>query len=573
MKKISAILLIVALTGGGCLLYGQKSNKGKRKNINTQEFFYCLHEASRLKMSGNTMEAVLNLTKAIEINPLSAAAHYELAGLYMHLGDLEKGLELAKKACKLNPQQEWYKILLAEIYKSNGNFKNAIKVFGELIAMFPENSEYYFQRADIFRYMKKYDKALKEYDAIEKKFGYSELISLDKEELWLLKGDENNALAEIEKLVKMFPNEPRYLGILAETYMNNQNYDEAYKYYSKMMETDSANGLLRLSLSEYYRLTKDFGRSFTEMKLAFASADVSLDTKVRMLSAMMTYVNASPELKEQVYSLIQILLEVHPDDARSHAFYADFLINDRQYEQARSELHIVLQTEKKQYLIWEQLLILDSQLNDYTALLKDSETSLEYFPGQPMVYYFKGLALYMMKRNEESLPVLTQGVEMVVNNKPLELQFYTVMAEAFNRAGQHASSDEYMGKALKLDPQNLMLLNNWAYYLSQRKEKLDKAEKMSLMTIEIESTNSTYLDTYAWILYQQNKLEKATEYIEKAIMWGGNTNAVIVEHYGDIMYKTGNTEKAQEQWEKAKTLGKGSALLEKKIIEKRLIEE
>jgi tetratricopeptide (TPR) repeat protein len=118
-----------------------------------------------------------------------------------------------------------------------------------------------------------------------------------------------------------------------------------------------------------------------------------------------------------------------------------------------------------------------------------------------------------------------------------------------------------------------MLLNNWAYYLSQRKEKLDKAEEMSLMTIEIESTNPTYLDTYAWILYQQNKLDKATEYIEKALMWGGNSNAVIVEHYGDILYKAGNTEKAQEQWEKAKTLGKGSVLLEKKIIEKRLIEE
>jgi tetratricopeptide (TPR) repeat protein len=540
--------------------------------VKTEEFRYHLHEASRAKMSGKTMEAVMHLSRAITLNPSSAASHYELAGLYMYLGDLKKATYLAERAVRLNPNQEWYKILLAELYKASGKIADAVKVTGELIKLSPGNPEYYYQRAEMFRYLKKYDAALKEFDNIENIFGFSEQVALSREELWLLKGDENKALAEIQKLVIFFPGETRYLGMLAETYMNRKNLVEAWKYYSKMLETDSTNGLLRLSLAEYYRLNREYDKSFGEMKRAFASQDVYIDTKVRMLVSMITYMNASSELKEQVYSLIQILLETHPDEPQPHAFYADFLINEREYEQARNELRIVLQSEKKQYMIWEQLLILNSQLNDFASLLDESEKALEYFPNQPMVYYFKGLALYSMKLDSAAVPVLNTGADMVINNDPLRLQFYNILAESCNRIKDYGCSDYNMERALQLDPQNLPLLNNYAYYLSVRKEKLDKAEKMSRITIEVENSNSTYLDTYAWVLYQQGNYKKALEYIEEAMKHGGKNNGVITEHYGDILFKTGQKDQAVSQWEKARELGNKSLVLERKINEKILTE-
>jgi len=42
-------------------------------------------------------------------------------------------------------------------------------------------------------------------------------------------------------------------------------------------------------------------------------------------------------------------------------------------------------------------------------------------------------------------------------------------------------------------------MNNYAYYLSEEKTDLKKAEKMSAKAVEKEPNNSTYLDTYAWI--------------------------------------------------------------------------
>ena len=69
---------------------------------------------------------------------------------------------------------------------------------------------------------------------------------------------------------------------------------------------------------------------------------------------------------------------------------------------------------------------------------------------------------------------------------------------------------------MKEDPDNVLVLNNYGYYLSEQEIELEKAKKMSYKTVEKEPNNATYLDTYAWILYKLNDFENAKIYIEKA---------------------------------------------------------
>jgi len=95
---------------------------------------------------------------------------------------------------------------------------------------------------------------------------------------------------------------------------------------------------------------------------------------------------------------------------------------------------------------------------------------------------------------------------------------------------------------------------------------------MSKKSNELEPKNASFEDTYAWILYGLKRYEEAKEWLEKAFENGGDKNDVILEHYGDVLYKLGEKEKAQEYWAKAKEAGTGSAFLEKKIKEKKLIE-
>jgi len=118
-----------------------------------------------------------------------------------------------------------------------------------------------------------------------------------------------------------------------------------------------------------------------------------------------------------------------------------------------------------------------------------------------------------------------------------------------------------------------MVLNNYAYYLSEDNRDLNKAEKMSKITITKEPLNPTYLDTYAWVLFKLKRFNESLVYIEKAVANDTTVSDVVLEHYGDILFHTGNKTQALELWIRAKQLGEGSGLLNEKIDKKDYFEK
>ncbi len=134
------------------------------------------------------------------------------------------------------------------------------------------------------------------------------------------------------------------------------------------------------------------------------------------------------------------------------------------------------------------------------------------------------------------------------------------------------AEEEAYEKALEINPDNSYTLNNYSYYLSLRGENLEKAERMSKRSIQLDPGNPSSEDTYAWILFKLKKYRDAQTWIEKAISHNKNGSAVQIEHYGDILYHVGQKEKALQQWQKAISFGKASGKLELKINAKKYIE-
>ena len=90
---------------------------------------------------------------------------------------------------------------------------------------------------------------------------------------------------------------------------------------------------------------------------------------------------------------------------------------------------------------------------------------------------------------------------------------YTSIGDAYNSLKDYKASDDAYDTALSMDPRNVTVLNNYAYYLSVRNTRLNDAEKMSRRSLELRPDESTFLDTYGWILYQQGKYESARKYL------------------------------------------------------------
>jgi len=145
--------------------------------------------------------------------------------------------------------------------------------------------------------------------------------------------------------------------------------------------------------------------------------------------------------------------------------------------------------------------------------------------------------------------------------------FYGQIGDIWYKLSNKEKAFANYEKALEQNPGNVYVMNNYAYYLSEEKLDLRKAERMSGKTVELEPKNSTYLDTYAWILYQQGNYSLAKFYIERAVdnLEKEHDPGVILEHYGDILQALNDRKKAVEIWQKALDAGITDEALKAKI--------
>lgn len=186
-------------------------------------------------------------------------------------------------------------------------------------------------------------------------------------------------------------------------------------------------------------------------------------------------------------------------------------------------------------------------------------------------YSQKSIAYFWMGENEESMAVIAKGLRQVKTDKDKAL-LYNLRGDYHHTIGDKQKMYADYDSTLIFDPENIAVLNNYAYYLSVENRDLKRALEMSSRTLEAEPLNATYLDTYAWILFKMKKYKEALGYMEKALRYLDRDNPEIYEHYGDVLYMCGEKEKALENWHKAVQFNGSSPILEQKIKKQEYIE-
>ncbi|GIV44582.1 MAG: hypothetical protein KatS3mg035_1705 [Bacteroidia bacterium] len=584
MKQIKSniyLFLLVFITG--IILYSCKAkenvvatSKNKHQNNLSEKerinFDYLFLNANKEKMLGNYDLAAGLYAQCIKINPKAAAPYYDLATIYTYQNKLSQAVEFARQAYIIDKDNIWYSLLYAELLAQTGQFQKSIEVFSDIVKRNPTRVDVIMELGNIQEQMQQYDNAIKTYNQAEQITGISEETSLSKQRVYLKQNKLNKAIEETKKLADAIPQEPRYRLMLAELYDNNKEPEKAYAIYTEALKTDPENPYILLSLADYHHKRKDYAKAFGFLRTAYSNPDMDIDNKIKILLSFYMSSDSNEELNKEVYSLFEILIAAHPTDGKAYSVYGDFLYRDQKFAEAREQFKKALEFSNDKFAIWNQVIILDSELQDWEAMEKNSEKALEIFPTQPSFYLYSGLAKIQLKKYKEAVEKLELGAALVVDNPQLSSQFYSNLGDAYHRMNNHKESDSSYEKALKFDPNNVYVLNNYSYYLSLRKEKLEEAARMSKRANEIDPASPSFQDTYAWILFQQGKYDEALIWITKAVENGGASNSVILEHKGDILFKTGNTSEAIEYWKMAQEMGEKSEKLQQKIQTKKYIE-
>jgi tetratricopeptide (TPR) repeat protein len=569
LTKISALTVLLLLVSASS--FAQKNKKGltEQERIKAEGLFI---DATRERLLGNPSNAAELFKECLKIDANNAAAMYELGTIYFNARKDNEAIALITNAIKIDPKNEWYRMLLADIYSQLGKNADAAKVLETLVNDYPKKPEFLYEWATELLKAGKYEEGIKVYNRIEESLGITEEISIQKHSIYLSMKQGEKAAEEIKKLIASFPDNSRYLGILADLYTSLGKKDEAFALYEKMEKMNPSDPLLHLSLANYHREKGDKEKSYQELKKAFENPDLDIDTKINILLSYYVLTEVNKELTSQALELTEILVAVHPKEGKAHAMHADFLFREGKMKEAQTAFRKTIELDNSKFLVWSSLLQVDYTLGDYDGLLKESNEALELFPTQAIVYLFNGIAHMQLKNYDDAISILNSGVAYAKKDKQLSGQFYSSLGDAYNFVKKHTESDAAYEKALEIDPANSTVLNNYAYYLSLRKENMDRAEAMSKKSNELEPNNASFEDTYGWIMYQQSKFTEAKEWIGKALKSSEKPSGVEYEHYGDVLWQLGEIDAAKEYWNKAKVAGGGSDLLNKKLSEGKLIE-
>ena len=154
---------------------------------------------------------------------------------------------------------------------------------------------------------------------------------------------------------------------------------------------------------------------------------------------------------------------------------------------------------------------------------------------------------------------------MVFDNAQLQAEFFQYLGDAYHAKQEHVKSDESYDKSLEYNPYNPYVLNNYSYYLSLRKEKLELAEKMAKEANNQVSDSPSFMDTYAYILFIKGEYTEAETLLKKAMSIDPIPNGTILEHYGDVLIALNDKDEALVFYKKAFELDQNNNSLSEKI--------
>jgi tetratricopeptide (TPR) repeat protein len=565
-------------------VFAQKKKKGPEDTaaglkLRESEFYFT--EGEKFYILEDYAKALIYYQRAIESNPDNGTIHYKVAEVLARSTkpeDVAKAALSIEKALKLDPNNKFFYLSAATIYNSLARFDKAAEAYELMIREVKNTEEYLYELAAVYQYANKQEQAIEVYDRAEKAFGVNEISSVQKIRLYLEAGKQKEAVAEGEKLLNAFPAEEKFVMAFAEVLSQKGLHAEAISYLEKYLTANPESPNAQMLLAGFYRDKGEELRARPLLVQLFGDPSVDLSSKLIMLGAYNAELNynkskglSDPVKEAFALSLLDSLRKSSPGEPAVHIVGGDLYLSTGRVREAQQEYQVAVDGGDVNFEVWENLLYLDIQLEQFDQAIRHSEDALVLFPNQAMVHYFSGFANLRKRNFEESIFAFEQAKKLAQNNTVLIAEINGMLGDAYNSVKNYQKSDKAYDDALQVNPDNSAVLNNYSYYLAIRKENLEKAEKMASHLVKNNPDNAAFLDTYAWVLYVREKYKEARKVIEKAII-SGKANATHFEHYGDILYKLGEVDAAVMQWEKARGLNAKSENLTKKIANRKIYE-
>lgn len=561
------VLVAIAIVNSGCSrkVVPPKTLVLQPKAYDTTLYNLSYMEGVRQKMLGNAGEAVKYFEQALQINSGSDASAFEISIILFLRGDVENAKRYGKMAVELDSQNTWYLNSLANIYFSTNSSDSAIMLLEKIVAIDPGEEEVLFNLAGLYLENGRAEKAETIFSGFREKYGSNQQIifALINAKNAQKKYDESEKM--LVEMIDAEPDDITYPGMLAEQYRKLGMTGKAEGVYNDLFAREPDNPLLILSYIDFLLEAGKYDELANRLNSFILNDSIMKEDK---FGIMLNISNNTTFVKDysDILVLSALVLEAnYPDDIQAGRITADIYGKTGNIEKEIEKLEELVQKDPGNYPLWEQLLIKVNESGNNRLLYEIAKKASTTFNIYPLPKLMLAFAATDSGEYKLALDELAKVRILINEQREYMVQILSLEADIFYRQKKYDEAFARFEQALAINPDDAMILNNYAYFLSEQDKSLKRAETMIVRALEIDR-NETYLDTYAWVLYKSGKYRQA-EGIMKEIFSKEISDPELLEHYGFIMASLGNCDEAVKYWQSALGADSTKKYLVEKIME------
>ena len=576
MKRHIAIIAIalLALTA----IAGKKETDKKSVSLaDKRKAEYIFVEAQKQKLYNNYDAFYDLLSYAHEIDPDNTAISFYMGMCLLRMNNTTKercdqGLALMKTHFDAQPEDLYETTFYSDANMQLGHPEEALRALKVLNEYNPNRLELQVRLAEAYSQSGDYIHSNATYDSIAAIFGNAIQITSSKIENYIAMNDSAGALREMHGLLSTAPQNATYNIAMSGLFQHYGMNDSAFYYLDRAQLYEPNNGYIYLARAQYYNANGDSVAYEQQIYSALTAEQLDVDTKLDVLLGYIHQQLAKEDTTQRIDNLFTVLIEQHPHEAKIHQLYSEYLYAKKDLKGAIEQLGYCLDVNPTDADSWRNMVILNIMDDNYADAIKASEKALEYNPDNLDLYQYVAGCYHQMKSYSKAISIYMKILELTDSTDlQRRSEIITGIGDTYSELGDTIKTVESYEQALEIDPNNSSALNNYAYYLAQRGQDLDRAERMAALAVKYEPENANFIDTYAWVYFAKKDYKMALLYIKRAVELDDDNH--LLEHYGDILWFNDEKEAAVEQWIKALDMDPDNELLQRKVKDKTYYEE
>lgn len=567
----AAILLLLTV-----LPFADKLMASDRKAISEDDRVkaeYIFLEAEKQRNMGRDDAFHHLLQYAHSLDPENSAIAYYLGYSRLMKSNLSvsdslfsSSLRMMRKHVDAHPEDKYEAMLYANGNMIANQVQEGLRVLKIQAERNPHSVEVQLSIADAYARLEDYRNAIAAYDSVQQWQGQSVQLSARKVRAYQALNDTVGAIGEMRSLLATAPRNVDYNLAMGNMMLMFGERDSALTYYDKAQQYEPENGATYLAKAQFYNAIGDSVNYDQQTYQALVSKDLDVASKVEVLADYARHLLVAKDSSARTENLFKVLIEQHPNEPQIRMLFSDYLAAKDDMKGAAEQMDYAVNLDPTDAQAWNRLLVLNIISENYEATIAAGDRAIELNPNDIELYGYIAPAYYNIKQYDKAIEVYKKALAAVDStDTEHRSMFLGGMGDAKFSMGDTIGAFALYDQAIEIDPNNVSILNNYAYFLTLCNRDLDKAERMSAKTVQAEPQNATFLDTYAWVFYKRKEYTMAQLYIEMAIKNERRPSSDIYDHYGDILLAVGNKQEALKQWKKALELDAGNKELLEKV--------